>query len=664
MKKIKSLLCILLALLLAFSAVSCKDGDDKPDDGDNGNVSVDVPEIDYNSEKKYIVRDGISDYKIVVGENALDAELFASQELKAFIEQSTGVKIPVITDKNLPYNEEDKLIGIGVTALLHNADLDADYADVSGDSFIIKTKGNLVLIKGGSKRGTLYGVYDFLERFVGVKFLASDSTYVPESSEVYVHDLNIKEVPAFEHRIYFQQQIRDDALFAARSRLISLYSPNISEYGGGYLNDWGSNDFHNFLVLIPYEAYSDHEDWFGDTGEGKVLCLTNGITENGEIDESNNDSLIKEMIRVVKEWILSMPEAKYFFIGQSDTGSTCNCSRCSSSHSRNGNASGTLMVFINCIAREIEKWRAEVCPEREIYIATFAYRWSLYSPTKLNEKGELIPVNDKVVPNDNVIVYYAASSSCFYHALDDESCSNNSAARAHLAGWTEIAKHMIIYYYGVNFSWHLWYFPNFSSMKQNLLNFRDMGAIEVIDQAAPRECHYYDPLVKTYVYSKLMWNPELDVNALIKEFNRYYFGEKAGAYVDFYHDLMERHYAMLNAQRPFHTDIYEQDGIFTNPVNFPKGLLEQACRYIETAITEVNADSSLSVAEKQDLTVKLTKVLVQPQFMILKNFDSYYDSSLKSAFAKKFFDNCNLVGIVNCSEGHTMDWYKDQFDLG
>ena len=669
-----SVLCLALVMTALAFLPACRGRNSDPGEDDTAQDDG----IDYNSPKNYIVSDGNSEYRILISDEAQDAEAFAAQELQAFIQESTGANLPIITDDGVPYDEQSKLICVGDNDILRAANLDENYANVTNDSFIIKTVGNLVLIKGGSKRGTLYGAYDFLEKFVGVRFLASDCTYVPDQPAFYIHSLSIREVPAFEQRTYFMQQVMADPLFAARSRLISLYSSNISEYGGGYLQDWGGNNFHNFGELLPQSNYPDHPEWFAEysgTGElGEEPCLTNGITDNDQLDESMEESVVKEMTKNVISWIEATPHAKYFFVGQVDSASSCRCSRCGQSALRNGGYAGTLMVFINQIARAVEEWRQANCPEREIYIATFAYRWSLQAPVTNDENGALVPVNDNVVPEDNVIIYYAASSSCFYHAISDESCSVNNAARGQLKGWSTIAKHMILYYYGVNFTWHPWYFPNIGSMQDNLRMFRDLGAIQVIDQAAPREYHFYDMLLKNYLYAKLMWDPDQNVTSLVREFNFYYFGgtknpdgtvakEGFGKYVDQYHDLMERHYAKLNAESPFHTDIYETDGIFTNAMYFPKGLLEQATGLIETAIAEAQADETLSDKERSDIVVRLTRVLIQPEFMILKNFTAYYDESLQTDYARQWFDHCATAGLVNISEGHTLDWYKEELGL-
>jgi len=664
----KRILSLILIFALVFAAGCARKKEKLPDIEDEYEYSEDEG-VDFSSPKNFFVSNSTSEYKIVIPQNADEAEDFAAKELRDFIRQSTSALLTVVTDSGLNANKDQKLISIGRTSLLNSVLPNVDYSGFNGDGFIIRTEGNLIFINGASSRGTLYGVYDFLEKFVGVKFISGDYTYVPQQDELYIHSLNITEIPVFPSRCFFQMQIMQNPLFAARSRMISFYSQNIAAYGGGYLTDWDCNNFHNFMVHIPPDEFlAAHEDWYSLAYEvdGKKhynLCLTSGITDADILDENMEESAVKEMIASVKKSVTEMPTVKNFFIGQEDTGGTCNCSRCGKSAGRNGNNTGVLMVWINIIAEEIEKWAKEEYPGREINIVTFSYQWSLSAPVKTDPATKkTVAVNDKVIPRKNVIIYYAASSSCFYHSLRDTKCTKNASARAHLDGWTAITDRLCIYTYGTNFAWHPWYFPNLNSLKENLIYYRNIGGVAMVtDQGAPRETNYYDMRMKGYLLAKLMWNPARDVNKIIADFNKYYFGEEAGAYVDQYVDLMERHFAVLNAREPFCTDLYE-GGVFTNATYYPAGLLERAMSIIKSGMATVE-QSGLPDADKRVLNVRLMRAYIQPQFMTLRNFASYYDDSLMLDYARDFFKNVNTAGMVNIRESASMDWYKGEFGL-
>ena len=100
-----------------------------------------------------LVDNGKSDYVIVVGEKASESEKFAAEELQTHIERISGVKLP-IADKP----------AAGAKAVFLGADVfpgtDApDWKAFGDDGFVLRVSDSGVVIAGGHKRGTLYGVY-------------------------------------------------------------------------------------------------------------------------------------------------------------------------------------------------------------------------------------------------------------------------------------------------------------------------------------------------------------------------------------------------------------------------------------------------------------------------------------------------------------------------
>jgi hypothetical protein len=129
-----------------------------------------------------------SAYQIVVEPNALPATLFAATELQELVKRSTGVSLPIVAP-----------IRRGDASIVIRAD-----ADLSCDGFVIEVAGRDVVITGhdseGEPRtinyfqpvccGTAYGVYEFLERFLGVRFYWPDDlgTIIPRREQIEVPD--------------------------------------------------------------------------------------------------------------------------------------------------------------------------------------------------------------------------------------------------------------------------------------------------------------------------------------------------------------------------------------------------------------------------------------------------------------------------------------------
>lgn len=95
MKKCYKFICFIMVVVSCLTVAACK----KKDDGNSG--GEDLSEINRVVSNKYIVRNGMSDYYIVLPENAMEKETFAATEFAYIIKEATGASIPVISEKKL-----------------------------------------------------------------------------------------------------------------------------------------------------------------------------------------------------------------------------------------------------------------------------------------------------------------------------------------------------------------------------------------------------------------------------------------------------------------------------------------------------------------------------------------------------------------------------------
>ena len=657
---------IIIMLACSTMLASCTK---KTDDLDGANQNAVVGEynadagIDYTSEKKYLVQNGTAHYKIVIPTDADEATEFAGTELATFINKITGVTIEVIEES--AYNGADKVVSVGETKM--SSHIVADSVALNKDGFIIKTEGNTLYIKGSYPRATLYGVYDFAEKLLGVKFIAVDYTYIPKSQEAFTYSLDIVEKPTFAIRSYYAENVIYDGLHAARMRMIAPFDTNEVQYGGGYLTDWNVNQNHSMFEYLPPSKYAEaHPEWYKLLPENKQkgqLCLTNGITDDGKIDYTKETSVILEMLKNIKKDIKENENIRYFMLGQQDNNPFCDCPRCQASYERfNGYYSGTLMVFVNLIAEEIERWANEELNGRKINIVTFAYQFTENAPT-IVDGNTVKPISEQVRPRDNVYILIAPINSCFYHPMFDESCTRNAKSRALINNWNVLTKNIMIWDYNINYVYHQWHFSNKGAIKDNLIGYEQRGVHMIINQGAPRESKFYQADLDNYIFSKLQWNPHRDVNKLVEEFNYYYYG-KYHEVADTYYNLMERHFAVLDAKKGFHTDLHDCDDGFFHAENYPIEFLEQVENLVQKAIDEVKVDTQLSEKEKQELLFRLTKIIITPQMMRLKNYSYYFEYGQKE-YAKKVVDNLEYLGSKYYAEQMTctIEQFKTLYGL-
>ena len=634
---IRKFLVILFAFCLCFTSLAaCAPDEEQGDDPSNEEQMYDpYAGVDLDSEELYLVKDGVAQYQIVTPADALPVETFAANELSNFIAESTGVRLSIVSDANVAYDQNSKFVSIGKTKLLEESKLDVDYSALNEEGFFIETKGNLILMDGANERGTLYSVYDFLEKFIGIRFLTEDSTYIPELEELAVHQMKIREAPYFANRTYSSANLQQNTYFAAQCRMSDIWAITPEQYGGGYYDDAYQPNDHSVFDLMPPSVYGEeHEDWYCYSttslyeGGYSQLCLT-------------NEEMIQQAIINLKQWVEARPDAKNFMIGQADMNPFCNCKDCTDSYAENGGKAGTLLIFINRLADAIK----EAYPERDITIQTFAYQESLQAPVKYVD-GEPVPVNKNVVPRDNVMVKIAIDKACFFHPLDDETCTSNITPYKSLQEWSSLTDRLLMWDYTTNFSDFLCYFANVGILKQNILTYGEYGVERIFTQNSCQSKEHYQGQLKCYLFSKLLWNPYRDVNALVKEFNTLHFGADVEPYIAEVQNRMDMHYKFAG----YH-GICNGSATYFSADKMPAKLLEDCIDILEEAIAVVNA-SDRTAEEKETVITRIKAFLVTPQFMLLRNYQVYYMDDLagRTALAEDFFANMEEIGMTYWKE--------------
>ena len=652
----KKFLCILLAGAMLFSVACNKD---EPEENASGGAYDETQGIDKENVVTNIVENGVSAYKIVLPDETDECLDYAGRELQRYIEEVSGARLPVVKESAAGALEGMRYISLGQTKLFADCNFNVDFSALNYVGYVMKQLGNALYIAADGSEGVLYGVYDFCEQVLGIRFLTPEATYMEEKPTVPLYAIDRTEVPAFAGRDYMARQSMRLKDFTARLKMNSTYGEVREQYGNGGRGSYYAGDGHtNLETMLPPDEYGkDHPDWYNSAKT--ELCYTNGITDEGTYDENAPDSMVNGMLARCKEIILAnTTNAKYIMLGQPDNSAWCTCDRCRASDAKYGK-SGTLMIFINTVAEQLEKWKEENGIDKEINVATFAYWKTIAPPTKV-ENGELVLRDEKVKARDNVVIKIA-HMSCNYHALFDENCTTNAEFRSYFEGWSLVTDRFLIWDYATNFRHHFFWYPNFNSLKENYLYYQSIGAEGVMTQGAPHEYRYYQGHLENYIVSKLLWNPNRDVNALVEEFNAYYFGDSA-AVVNEFVSRMNYHYATLGGENhSFHTELYDTLG-FLYAENHPKGLLEAMMDLIETEMERVE-NSDMSAVDKEERNRRLLEVYIMPQYMYLYNYETYADPTTKRDYAVEFFRNTDKLGIEYYGEGTSIASLKQTYSV-
>ena len=244
MKKILIfVLCALTALGTSFSA-----GCAKEEQAMLGGEPVSIAD-----SEEYLVKDGASDYKIVISANASKTEKYAAEELRYFIEKSTAVKLPIDSDANVAHNNKGKYISVGQNELLAaEKDITTDYDELGQNGVTVNTKDNCVYISGATENGTLFAVYRFLHYQIGYEAYAYDCVEVDYYSELKLKNFDYKYVPSLGLTTAEDAELSGESKVKEASRMYVYASKN-----GGY--DLNGNLFNGLWCHTIRDIVGERE---------------------------------------------------------------------------------------------------------------------------------------------------------------------------------------------------------------------------------------------------------------------------------------------------------------------------------------------------------------------------------------------------------------------
>ncbi len=655
MKKIAFVLSIILCAAIFTGTLGCGNKPVVPPP--EANVEYDPEEgIDRDTVIDYLIRADSSAYWIVIAEMANETERYAAEELQSFLAQATGVWLPIRSENLVLYDSDSKVVSIGNTKLLRDRNFDIDYDSLNGDGFVLRTEGKSLFINSDNRRGTLYGVYDFLEKICGVRFFSDDCTFVPELDEIPLYRMDVKEVPVFRYRGLLSDatyHIKDQT-FMARCRYVHEFLPLDAKYGGGI--EWFDdiNTTHNTLTYVkPSEYYATeaqktqnrHMFYFGDNGDDTPddICYSDGISENGDIDKTMPLSAAKAALESMKKYILSDPSSKFFIIGQEDIRTCCDCEKCRASSAKYTSC-GTVIRFVNAIAKEISKWLETEAPGREVYIVMFAYYFSAEAPVVYDEKTKgYVPVDESVVPAENVYTRLTPITANPLIPLSDP--RQISVYDDWLNKWQSITDRFMAWDYYCNYGHYFVYYPTLNRWRETLTDFAEAGVEYMFMQHDSTEYQDWQAIMAAYIGSKMLWNPNRNVEDLRREFISHYFGvaaEEVQTFVDF----SDEYYAVNQAQSLKPIDPSSVMSVENQPYEYQKYLYE----LLENGQKKI--DALADAAQRQLLTERLNRVKMTPLYVMVRNSAYYFDrdEEEKGRIVSEFFRICDELGVTYYGE--------------
>ena len=144
-----------------------------------------------------LVARGKSHYTIVISESCSPSEEHAAKEFRDFIKEISGADLPIRTDAEpvIP-----PLVCIGQSKRLREIAVGVNLDGLGKEGFAFYTTPRGLVIAGGRERGTLYGVYTFLEDELGCRWFTADCSRIPKKRTIRLGRINRRRVPPLEYR--------------------------------------------------------------------------------------------------------------------------------------------------------------------------------------------------------------------------------------------------------------------------------------------------------------------------------------------------------------------------------------------------------------------------------------------------------------------------------
>ncbi len=516
---------------------------------------------------RYLIAEtGESNFCIVNHQYSDETVRYAASELQKYIQLATNAVLPYFSDR-CPTRGPEIRIGAFVRG---ETCIEEDIAD---DGFVIRAANENITITGKTSRGILYGVYHFLETYLGFQCFTKDVEIIDKTDRLEIELTEIKEEPTFEFRdAYFRFAFDGD--FCAKNRLNSNMA-DISKAKGGRMKWY--NFHHAFHDLVPQDEYfEEHPEYFSEVDgvrkKGAQLCLT-------------NPDVLDIAEQTLRRWIKDNPECKVFSVAQSDNLERCTCAKCLALEEEEGSPSGPIIHFTNALADRIK----DDYPDKLLH--TFAYYYSVKAPKK-------------VVARDNVIVRLCSITCRFDKPFEEIAKMNSEGDEAifvnGITEWQSHAKRLYVWDYAVNFRNYLQPFIHFKSLLANMKMYKKVGVLGVLEQGnfAYGGGASMDDL-KSYLIAKMLWNPDkVDLDKLIHDYCLNVYGEKAGKYLEEYVQLMME----ASTTAPMYIYQYPDAGFFTDE------LVEKANELFKSALSVAENDVYKRRVDREYLAVRFVTI--------------------------------------------------------
>lgn len=590
-------------------------------------VSTDV---DYGGEiytppavtnEMYIVENGTSDYKIVIGERAGDTINTAADELQTYIEKISGAKLEIVTDSQV--DADEKTILVGETALEEKI-VDIDRTVIKADGFRLYADGTHLIIAGADERGTLYGAYTLLEEYFGVRWFTPTLERVPESKNLVIDAALDRTVePSFAIR-------RNDCAgtnnaHRARTKMNVSFWQEAKDYGGALTYVFWDASLPS---LVPDSLFAEHPEYFA--------LQPDGTRSTDHVCLSNPD-VLEIAVASARQKMRDCPRetSDHVHIGQKDNQNYCHCETCEALYEKYGSITAPTLIFTNSFADALDD-----------EFPNFTFTFFAYLETERPPQDLSLRCNDNVVP-----VLCGLHSACRSHPLTEcghVDVQNETFLTAYgeqettiaedFKNWTKVADTTYIYDYTINFLNTAQFFSNLGTLQSTMQYMHDIGITGYVYNCGDGHYAAFNEL-RNYLLCKVQWDVNADVEYHMIDFLNAYYGEDAAPYIK---EILDIQTAQIAATaHSFDFDWHYQSGYY------PISKITKLDRLWKKALSADVTEEQMFNIEVANLSWEYFKAnQFLGEYFFLNPFRLKANEELYDAFKAHGMDRVSSFGLI------------------
>ena len=453
-----------------------------------------------------LFENGKTRWQIVLPENSGNEMTYAATELSAALKKVSGAEF---VSKSAPRKEFNIYLGTPETSpevgklakrfKLPNAD--------AIETVAVYALDNNLYLAGNTPRAVLYAVYSFLQNQLGVRWLwpGDDGEFIPERSNYTLPaKLAYNFAPSFKIRAmspcHWHRHVPTEIWMARNFLNGDSRTASVRDKAGFYRIGGG----HRVRVYNVKENFKNKPELFSQIGGARNISGIAGCWSNPEFTQQVLDN-ISQTIRKDNLEILNLFPA--------DITIRCECEKCSSHASRTDFwYDYYTKTLIPALKKEFPKLK----------FAGIAYQEYRTPPAK------------PVTALD--YVEYCHYNRCYAHKLTDPKCPVNVRSLAEIKKWKEKAS-IGIYGYEFDVFKPTAFVANWNATADAMRTYRDLGAVRVktemiVYYGKSMKRHELAPQIHrlaNWMWAQLCWNPDADVNALLKDWCTKVYGPKAAS---------------------------------------------------------------------------------------------------------------------------------------